>query len=983
MKSSKAPISRGALLFLCMMVVQLVAAQESQRTYTLTGTVADAKTEEPLAGANVTIRGTMLGTVTDMQGKYTILASVEPGSYRVAHSFVGYKTKIVDVQLGEEAIVEVGKISLDGDLLQIQEVVVTGTGTATEKERLGNSVTTITGNRVAESYAPTVDAALVGKIPGAQVQQNSGTPGGGVTIRLRGTSTISASAEPLYIVDGVIVDNSSNELVNLGGYVGNRIADLNPNDVERIEVVKGAAAAALYGSRANNGVIQIFTKRGQSGAPRISFRSQMGMSDIRKTYEVNMYPYDKPPSDPTRVLVTRKDYQKDIFRTAYQNENHLSMSGGNENTKYYVSGTHSYEQGIVNATDNEKVSFRANLDQFVNSWLKFAAGANYIYSYSNRVPNGGIVGGEGVITNFAFQPNWFSLAANSEGKYPSPPFAAFANELEVMNRWKSPLKVSRFMGSLQFTATPLSHVSLEYRVGYDQYRENANRQIPVGSSAGYVTGFSQQATQDVLLVNNDVTATHTYTVSDFGFTTVAGLSHSYQEGGTIIASVRDLIPVATILSSGATATAAEFREKRVILGSFIQETVGYEDKLFVTGGLRVDGSSTFGEDDRFQLFPKASISYILSSEDLWKEYFGDIINRLKLRLAWGQSGGQPAGTYDRFSVYVQQSNSNRPGLVNSTLLGNQNLKPERMTEFEAGVDFGMFDDRISVEATYYVKRVKDLLLQRTLPPSTGFSGILDNVGELRNRGFELLVKGVVWDDPDLQWISTASVSRNANKVIFLAGPAFAVANSFGISRVAQGQPLGFFYGPTYLRNPDGTLLLDAQGRPQRNPTNVKIGDPNPDFVFAFTNEFQLFKNISVNFQIDGMMGGDVFNFTRRILETPAFGNGKEYEKELSGQVAAGYFNNRRTVFEEYIEDGSFVKLREFSVGYLMDNEFTRGLGLRSLQAKLTGRNLLSIDNYSGYDPEINVASQSTLVRGFDWSTVPIPRSWIFSLTLNL
>ncbi|MBI3005444.1 MAG: SusC/RagA family TonB-linked outer membrane protein, partial [Ignavibacteriales bacterium] len=816
----------------------------------------------------------------------------------------------------------------------------------------------------------------------AQVQQNSGTPGGGVTVRLRGTSTISSSAEPLYIVDGVIIDNSSNELANMGGYVGNRVADLNPNDIDRIEVVKGAAAAALYGSRANNGVVQIFTKRGHISAPRVTFRTQTGVSNIRKTYEVNMYPYDLPPSNPARKLVTRRDYQQEIFRTGSETSNYMSISGGNEGTKYYVSGTHNYENGIMKSMDYEKTNFRVNLDQNVNNWLKMSIGANYLTSLTNRVPNGGIVGGEGVITNFAFQPNWLDLNPNAEGKYAASLFG-FANELEVLNTWKSPLSVNRFIGGLVLTAIPLSNLSLEYRVGYDQYRENATREIPIGSSAGYVTGFSQQATQNVQLVNNDVTLTHIESSSDFGFTTVAGFSHQYLEGTNVTASVRDLIPVATILSSGATATASESRQKRVIYGSFIQETVGYVDKLFITGGIRVDGASTFGEDDRFQVFPKASLSYLISSEDWWKDFMGDVINRFKLRTAWGQSGGQPAGSYDRFSVYVQQSNSNRPGLVNSTLLGNQNLKPERMTEIEVGADFGLFDDLVSVEASYYNKTVKDLLLQRTLAPSTGFSGVLDNVGELTNEGFELLLKAVIWNSDEFKWLSSFTFSQNSNKVTKLNGPAFAVANSFGITRVAEGEPLGFFFGPKYQRNADGSIKLDTLGRPLRDPVSQKIGDPNPDFIFSFSNDFNILKNLSIHIQFDGMFGQDVFNFTRRILETPAFGNGKEYERELSGEVAVGYFNNRRTVFEEYIEDGSFVKLRELSVGYRLDQEFVQSLGLRSLEARLTGRNLLSIDNYSGYDPEINVASQSTLVRGFDWSTIPLPRTWIFSLTFNL
>ncbi len=256
-------------LLIALVVSQSASAQEARRTYTITGTVVDAKTSEALVGANVTIRGTTLGAATNRDGKYSILATLAPGAYRIAHSFVGYRTKVQDVQLRGTVIVDVGRVALDEDPLQIQEVVVTGTGTAMEKERLGNAIGTITRTAITGSRAPTVDAALVGKITGALVQQNSGTPGGGVSVRLRGTSTISGSAEPLYIIDGTIVDNSSNEIVNLGGYVGNRIADIDPNDIDRIEVVKGAAAAALYGSRANNGVIQIFTKRGANLADEI------------------------------------------------------------------------------------------------------------------------------------------------------------------------------------------------------------------------------------------------------------------------------------------------------------------------------------------------------------------------------------------------------------------------------------------------------------------------------------------------------------------------------------------------------------------------------------------------------------------------------------------------------------------------------------------------------------------------------------------
>jgi TonB-linked SusC/RagA family outer membrane protein len=968
---------------LCLLAVNVLLAQTEKRTYTISGTVVDAKTSEALLGANVRIQGTMLGSATGKEGKYAILATVAPGTYKIAHSLVGYKTRVREVQLGAEAIVEVGQVVLDPDILEIQEVVVTGTGTAVEKERLGNAITTVSGRDVAEAASTTVDGALAGKIPGALILSNSGTPGGGVTVRLRGTSTISAGAEPLYIVDGAIVDNSSNELVNLGGYAGNRIADLNPEDIDHIEVVKGAAAAALYGSRANNGVIQVFTKRGQLGIDRVTFRTQAGFSNIRKKLDMNMYPFDKPVSDPTRRAVTRTDYQDDIFRTGFNSENYLSIAGGSDRTKYYVSGTVGTDAGIMRGTDYRRINFRANLDQVVSSWLSFSANTNYINSTANRMANGGVASNDGVLAGLLFQSNLYDLRANAEGKFPAPPQAAFANPLEAIELWTNPDDVTRFIGSLHFVATPLSSVTLDYVLGYDQYTEKAGREIPLGSSGGYLLGFSQEAIQSNLLVNNDVTVTHRTSLENLGFTTSLGFSHQYFTGNNVTATSSNLLPVTTSLSSGAVATSSQYDQKQVIYGTFLQETVSFMDKLFLTGGVRVDAASTFGKDDRWQAFPKASLSYVVSNEEWWQNTFGTALNRFKLRTAWGASGGQPPGSYDRFSVYVQQSNSNRAGLVNSTLLGNSSLKPERMNEFEIGTDFGMFNDLVSVEFSYYNKTVKDLLVLRSLAPSTGFASIVDNVGELSNKGFELLVKGVVLNGEDFRWISTLTMSHNKNLVTKLVGPAFAVANSFGISRVAEGYPLGFFYGTSYLRNADGSKASDSLGRPIRVAAAKMIGDPNPNLVASFINDFQILSKLSLHVQFDGVFGGDVFNFTRRVLETPAFGNGKAYELELSGAVAPGFFTARRTIFEEYIEDGTFVKLRELSLTYTLDQEFIKNLGLRNILVTLTGRNLLSFDNYQGYDPEINVTAQSTLVRGFDFATIPNPRSYHLSLTFNL
>ncbi|MFQ5753137.1 MAG: carboxypeptidase-like regulatory domain-containing protein, partial [bacterium] len=360
------------LIFLLGVVISSPSyAQGERKVYTITGSVFDARTSEPLVGTNVFIEGTTFGAATNIEGKYSINALLTPGNYTLQFSFIGYKKETKTVQLAGEAEVEVALLNLAEDLLQTQEIVVTGTAVATEKAQLGHTISTVQGTAISEAQAPTIDAALVGKVAGAQIQQNSGTPGGGVTVRLRGTSTISTDADPLYIIDGVIVDNSSNELVNLGGYVGNRLADFDPNDIEHIEVVKGAAAAALYGSRANNGVIQIFTKRGRLGKPRITFKSRVGVSNIRKTLATNAFPFDANGNP-----VERFDNQDFIFRTGSELEEYLSISGGSERTKYFVSGSVSNQEGIEKANDYTKVNVRVNADQLVTNWLNISVGAN-------------------------------------------------------------------------------------------------------------------------------------------------------------------------------------------------------------------------------------------------------------------------------------------------------------------------------------------------------------------------------------------------------------------------------------------------------------------------------------------------------------------------------------------------------------------------------------------------------------------------------
>jgi len=961
---------------------------------TIQGMVTDER-GEALVGANVLIPGTTRGAATDVNGKFTILVP-SPGAETVLEArLIGYKSARKSITQ-TSGLAEIN-FTLTVDALQMDEVVVTGTSVATSKRQLGNAISTVNVRAVESTGATAIDAALTGKIAGAQISQNSGNPAGGITVRLRGASTVLGNADPLYIVDGVIVSNDSPQLIDLGGYRQNRLVDLNPQDIERIEVIKGAAAAAIYGSRANNGVVQIFTKRGSIGEPRISITSRFITSAIRKTLEVNKYPFDKPQSDPTAKPVTRYDYQDFIFRRAYGTENNFSVTGGTANTQYYFSGSYLGNEGIVNATSYHRTGGRARIDQTLASWARLSAGANYTYSQSDEVPNGGINEAYGALTGFIFSPN-ITDPRPVNGVYPNTAAINRTNPVQAIDLFKFGQQTSRFIGDAQLSLTPWRGVSVDYTVGYDTYAQIGTGFIPSGTTAAlYPQGLARRGERNFLQLNNDLNLRYqTDLSSSLQSTTVLGGTLQFEKASNFTAQSTQLSPVSQIVPSGATLTIGEFRSQNVIYGAFVQQTFGLFNRLFLTAAGRLDASSVFGKDERWQFYPKASASYLISEESFWRNGgLANLFPSFKLRASWGESGNLTAiGPFDRFTNYSPVSYDGKSGLIPSTQLGTANIKPERQREYELGVDFSLWRDRIAVELSYYNQHVTDLLLFRSLAPSTGFLSRLENVGTLDNKGWEVLLRALPLQSRNLRWSTTFTYATNQNEVNGIEGDILLLADSFGQVAAVNGKPLGVFYTTFYARNPDGSLLLTPAGLPQpeqrsRNPQTGQpsggtirtvTGDPNPDFTFSWINEVEIGRNLSVRAQVDGVQGFDVFNFTRRVgARGPLYGNLVDYQRELEGKVPAGYNTALFSILGAWIEDGSFIKLRELAVSYDLHPKM---LGLRSMRLSLIGRNLLSIDDYSGYDPEINTAGQSTGVRGFDFVEVPIPRTFSFGVTLN-
>ena len=1004
-----------ALLFAGLLAVFDAGPAAAQTAYTISGQVFDASNEEALPGANVRIVGTSFGTATAADGQFSFTARLDPGTYQVRVSFVGYEAVTRQIELADRQDVSLDPFRLDVAAGRFEELVVTGQAGPTRRRELGNAISSVESADLQEAPNTSTLQALQGQIAGARISQNSGNPAGGTSIRLRGTGTVLGDADPLIVVDGVIVSNDSPELIQLGGTSQNRLVDINPNDIERIEVVKGAAAAALYGSRANNGVVQIFTKEGQEGETDVTYRTRFETSSIRRKIDVNMAKNDQGQfldnsGNPLPEGQRRFDFQDFIFDRAFSTEQYLSVSGAEGDTRFFTSGAYSFNQGIIDETKFERYNGTARLQHTITEWANVSVGARYSFSESADIPNGGLNSNFGALTGFIFGPNTFDPRRNDDGEFPNQ--GILANPLEVQARYDFGQETSRFIGDLQFDLTPMDGLSINYILGLDTFEQIGTTFIPRGTSApGLSTGQSRRSEFSNLQLNSDLNIRYeTSVLPNLSSTTLIGGSFQYESEETFSASSQNLAPVAEVVGSGTDSrNFGESREPLTLYGAFGQQKFGWADRLFVTGALRFDASSSFGEGDRWQAYPKASASLVASEFDVWQDALGPVLPSFKLRGSVGWSGGLTSiGAFDRFTNFNPQSFVGKPGLQPSTQLGAIGVQPERQREIEVGADFSILSDRLSVEFTYYQQETEDLLLTQEVAPTSGFDTRLSNIGIVENDGVELRARGVPLAQEEFQWISTFTYTRNRNEVSEIPSSGGEVGrvvlpSSFGVSVAQNGRPIGSFFGSAFERDDNGQVL-DTEGNVMKEdddgffrPVNCEvgesgcsgipaqasedkiIGEPQPDFTFSWINQVQVGNNLSFRFQFDGEVGQDVFNFTRRLGSLSFFGTTEDFERELEGDLPSGYNAATFNIFENWVESGTFVKLREVAVNYTIQ---TSRLPFESVKINASGRNLVSFDSYDGFDPETNVGGQRTGVRGFDFVQVPIPRSFSLGATLN-
>ncbi|QYA26990.1 SusC/RagA family TonB-linked outer membrane protein [Gramella sp. MT6] len=991
MKKQYSKILENGKIWLLLAVLFLsFNAKGQEAVYSFSGTVINPSNNQPIAGATVSIENTNYGAITDFDGNYNFTASLDAGTYNLMTSYVGYVTKTVPVELAGQTDITTD-FQLQGDLLNLDEVVVTGSTIGVNKRTLGNAISTLTGDDLVNNGATAVDQAIAGKITGALVQQNSGDPAGGISIRLRGPSTVLGSSDPLYIVDGIIIDNSSNELIDLGGNNQNRLADINPNDIAKIEVLKGAAAAAIYGSRASNGVVQIFTKKGRAGETKFTYSTNFKFHELRKEIDYNNVPlaWADPftRTDLETVPVTRYNYQDLFFDSAFGIENYLSVSGGSDRSSYFISASQLDNEGIIKNTDFKRYGLKATITQKAWDWLNITAGLNYVRSESNDIPNGGINAAYGAITGFVFSDNSIDPYPNESGIYPvTSLLVPRTNPLEAVNRFDFGQKLNRIITSVGLDAAITDNLSASYKLGVDFYNQSATAYIPINNTSPNGDGFARRSDVNRFQYNSDLNLVYQFDISDdLKSTSTLGGSWQYEEGDRIGINANGLPPIVETASSGSIVEQGESRFQISYWGTFFQQSFNFRDKLYVNGALRMDGASTFGEDERNQLYAKASLSYVLSEEDFWENTFGDSFNTFKLRASWGQAGNLTAlGAFQRYTRFSPSAINGSTSLIPNAQQGDLDIAPERQDEIEFGFDAGLLDNRLGIEFTYYKQKVTDLLLPRELAPSSGFSSRIENVGNLENEGIELLLKGTPIRTEDFNWDITATYTKNDNVVTKVAGGGqFALAGSFATNYVIEGEPLGVFYRQFYARDPDGSISLDENGYPfsgrtEDGSSSKVIGDPNPDWFGSLINEFR-FMGFDLRVQLDAVQGFDVFNWNRRLLDNVIFGGGSNVGEELLGNRPKGYGGAQANIFEEFVEDGSFVKLREVSLAYTFYKPFNY---IDNIRLSLVGRNLVSWDDYSGWDPEINAAGQSNGVRGFDFAGVPIPRTFQFGVNVS-
>jgi len=946
------------------------------------GSVTDSETGQTLPGANVSIIELDIGTVTNNDGQFE-LTDIRAGTYTLRISYVGYKSIRRDIEI-EDGQTSTLNISLEPDLMGLEDVVVTGVATSVKRRNLANAVESVDGEFLNRTPSQSVEQGLQGKITGANIQSNSGAPGGGIQVNLRGVSSINADSQPLYVVDGVILSNEAvsggmGKITEQSGgdndpaqdNMVNRVADINPNDIENIEVLKGASASAIYGSRASNGVIIITTKRGSEGKPQINFSQRVGFFDLSNTVGSRVFNSEQEAVDAfgpvaAEHFIAGQTYDNEAAiadRNDVSLESSFSLSGGNEGTQYFVSALVKDDQGIIANTGYQKQSFRANLNQEISPRVDLDFTSNLVHSVASRGLSNNDNTGTSFWMVFPKTPNFFDLRA-SNGVFPDNPFIN-SNPLQTASILNNDEDVWRFISSAKLTynisTTANSNMRMVADFGVDRFQQKNEIFSPpilqYESNDG-LPGTLIKGNASNLNINSSVNFIHSIEPGSGSLTLTTSVGAQYQNRDLRVerTTSQDLIAGQRKSDAATVISVFDRRSKVVDLGLYLQEEIQlFDERMLVTFGARADQSSNAGDPDKFFFYPKASTSYRFDNVS------PGLLDEIKFRAALGYSGNQPLYGQKFTPLSGDRNIEGNAGLTVGGIAGDPDIEPERQREIELGLDAVLLGDKVNLEFTLYQQNITNLLLERELSPSQGIQTQFFNGGELQVQGVELGLTFLPVNTENMSWQVRTNFYSNRSEIVDLPVPGFQAGGfgaSLGMFRVEEGESATSIWA-----NEGGELS--------------KLGDANPDFRMSLMNDLG-WKQFNLYFLWDWQQGSDVINLTKLLYDLAQ--NSSDWDTAGQARISEFGFNT-----SPYIEDATFLKLREVSLSYNLEPEFLQQLwsGFRYVTLSVTGRDLLTFTKYSGLDPEVSNFGNQQIGRNVDVAPFPPSRNFWFSVQLGI
>ncbi|MCH7413497.1 TonB-dependent receptor [Belliella sp. R4-6] len=998
---------RKALLFVIALFTLAFSFEVSAQQRQISGTIISGEDNEPLPGVNVIVKGTTRGAISDLDGRYAIQADANE---TLVFSFVGFVSQ--ELAVGNNSIIN---LTLAPDAKVLGEVVVVGYGSTTKGDLTGN-VASVKGEALATIPVPNFQEALQGRMAGVFVESSSGKLGEGVKIRVRGTTSISGGNDPLYVIDGIPMTTSG----GIGLY--NPLADINFNDIESFEVLKDASSAAIYGARGANGVVLITTKSGAKGKTKFNVGIQRGISSPTRLREfLNAQEFVELMREAGENVgdlafvesrldrysgwsdwrngETDTDWQKQAFNPDAGTTNvNFSASGGDEKTRFFFSGAYDDQTGILIRNDFQRISGRLNLDHTVSK--RFTIGANFGLSrtQNNRLSDDNQFNNP--IQLVALAP--ITPIRDLNGQLYDRPTATYYNNLidsenaEWLNT--SFRNISNIFGEYKLT----NDLKFRSEFGVDVFNQNEEQFFGSQTNLGLSTnGFARSRWVRVFNYNTNNYFTYNKIFAEkHNFEAVAGMSFqksdryfTFVEGQEFpLDQLRTLASAAEITGGESSITNFTF------LSYFSRINYKYANKYLATLSARIDGSSRFGENSRYGFFPAASLGWIVSEEGFLKG--NDKLSLLKVRGSYGLTGNAEIGNFDHLGLFGTSSYALIPGL-RPTQIPNPNLTWEKTAQLNFGVEFALFNDRITGELDYYNKNTTDLLLNVPVPATTGFNVQRQNIGRMVNYGFEIVLNSVNVSKQNFSWNTSVNFARNINEVKELAPGQTSIPSSSSrfLNAVFVGQPIGVFYGPAYAgvdpQNGDALYYTNADRTETTSSFNdaerTFVGDPNPKFFGGITNNIK-FKNFDLSILFQGVFGNDIYDGGGGFFAA----NGDWFDNSTRDQMGRWQNPGDLTNIPQarlgecngcnassrYLSDGSYLRLRTLTLGYSIPSDQLTKFKLSSARIFFTGQNLLTFTNYRGWDPEVSTDGLSgNIFQGNDFYSAPQAKT--FSLGINV